>query len=82
MDDRQLSDPGRREVSDEVARNRWLVIQAVRTGGVVMVLVGILGLRGVIEYPAVAGYILLVVGLLDVFAVPLFLARKWRSPRE
>ena len=67
-------------VSDEVARNRWLVINAVRVAGVAMVLVGILGLRGVIEYPDVAGYILLVVGLFDIFAVPLLLARKWRTP--
>ena len=71
-----------RQVSDEVARNRWMAIQAARAGGVVMVLVGILGLRGVIEYPAVAGYALVVVGLLDVFAIPLLLARKWRSPKQ
>ena len=69
-------------VSDEVARNRWLVINAVRLAGVAMVLVGILGLRGVIEYPRIAGWILVVVGLLDMFAMPLVLARKWRSPRQ
>lgn len=82
MDDRQLSDLGKRQVSDEVARNRWMVINAVRLAGVAMVLVGILGVRGVIEYPAVAGYVLIVVGLFDIFAVPLILARKWRSPAE
>jgi hypothetical protein len=67
---------------DDVARNRWLVINAVRLGGVAMVLVGILGLRGVFQYPAIAGYLLVVVGLFDIFAVPLLLARKWRSPKE
>ena len=69
-------------VNDEVARNRWMVINAVRAGGVAMVLVGILGLRGVFEYPDVAGYALLVVGLLDIFLVPLLLARKWRTPPQ
>ena len=69
-------------VNDEVARNRWLVINAVRVAGVAMVLVGILGLRGVFAYPAVAGYILLVVGLFDIFVAPLLLARKWRTPPE
>jgi hypothetical protein len=82
MDDRHVSNPGNRPVSDEVARNRWLVINAVRLAGVAIVLVGILGLRGVIEYPAVAGYILVAVGLFDVFAAPILLARKWRTPTE
>jgi len=69
-------------VSEDVARGRWLAINAVRLGGVVMVIVGILGLRGVFDYPALAGYVLIGVGLLDVFLVPLLLARKWRSPLE
>ena len=70
-----------RQVSDEVARNRWLVISAVRAGGVVMVLVGLLILQQVIPEPAWAGYTILAVGIADVFLVPLLLARKWRSPR-
>jgi hypothetical protein len=69
-------------VSDEVARARWLAIGATRIAGVAMVIVGLLGLQGVFEYPAIAGYVLVGVGLLDVFLVPLVLARKWRSPRE
>ncbi len=67
---------------DDVARNRWMVINAVRVAGVAMVLVGILGARGVFEYPIAAAYVLIVVGLFDIFAVPLILARKWRSPSE
>jgi hypothetical protein len=69
-------------VSDDVARARWIAIGATRLAGVAMVIVGILGLRDVFEYPDVAGYILVAVGLLDVFLVPQILARKWRSPRE
>jgi hypothetical protein len=69
-------------MDDDRARNRLLIINAVRLGGVAMVLVGILGLRGVFEYPAVAGYILVVVGLIDVFVVPQMLARKWRTPPD
>jgi hypothetical protein len=67
---------------DETARNRWMVINAVRLAGAAMVIVGILGVRGVFEYPAVAGYLLIAVGLFDVFWVPIMLARKWRSPKE
>ena len=67
---------------DEVARNRWMVINAVRLAGVAMVIVGILGVRGVFEDPALAGYVLIAVGLVDVFWVPIMLARKWSSPKE
>jgi membrane protein YdbS with pleckstrin-like domain len=69
-------------VSDEVARNRWLVINVVRLAGVAMVIVGLLITQQVIPEPAWSGYLLLAVGLLDIFLVPLVLARKWRSPRE
>ena len=67
-------------VSDEAARNRWLVISALRVAGVAMVVVGLLIVRQVIPEPAWAGYTILAVGLADVFFVPLLLARKWRSP--
>ena len=69
-------------VSEDVARGRWMAINLLRIAGVAMVIVGLLGLQGVFEYPAIAGYVLVGVGLLDVFLVPLILARKWRSPRE
>lgn len=69
-------------MDDDQARNRYLIINAARLGGVAMVLVGILGLRGVLEYPEAAGYVLVVVGLVDVFVIPQFLARKWRTPPE
>jgi hypothetical protein len=69
-------------VSDEVARGRWLAISVVRLSGVAMVVVGILTVQQVFEFPAIAGYALIAVGLLDVFLVPQFLARKWRSPLE
>ena len=68
--------------SGEAARNRWLVISALRAAGVAMVLVGLLIVRQVIPEPAWAGYTILAVGLVDVFFVPLLLARKWRSPPE
>ncbi|OYW45580.1 MAG: hypothetical protein B7Z33_07030 [Sphingomonadales bacterium 12-68-11] len=68
-------------VSDDVARNRWLVIQAVRAAGVAMVMIGVLGLGGRIDLPPAAAYILAVVGIVDVFLVPRLLARRWRTPK-
>ena len=69
-------------VSEEVARGRWMAINAIRIAGVVMVVVGILGLQGVFEFPEMLGYVLVVVGIVDIFVVPQVLARKWRTPLE
>ena len=67
-------------VSEDVARGRWMAINALRIMGVAMVVVGILALQGVIGIPEVAGYVLVAIGLVDVFLVPRILARKWRTP--
>ena len=67
-------------VSDEVARGRWMVINVLRLGGVAMVIAGMLGTRQVLEIPLIAAYALIAIGLLDIFLVPLLLARKWRTP--
>lgn len=67
------------------AQGRFIVIQLVRMVGVAMVLCGVLLQAGRIEalrgVPAAIGYVLIVIGLLDVFVMPQVLARKWRSPR-
>jgi hypothetical protein len=69
-------------VGDDDARTRFFVIGATRLIGVVIVLAGILGLKGRLPIPDVAGYAFIAFGLFDVFAVPLILARKWRTPPE
>lgn len=72
-----MADP----VSEATARNRWAVIQAVRLGGVALVLVGILIRYAVISAPMEIGLVLIAIGLVDVFLVPTLLARRWRTPR-
>ena len=67
-------------VSEDVARNRWLVINAVRFSGVAMILIGILVSYRVIPAPGWAGYLLMAVGFFEVFLAPTLLARRWRSP--
>jgi len=70
---------------DEQARNRWMAIQVMRIMGVALVVLGILMTQGAVdiagEVNREVGYGFVVVGLLDGFLVPTFLARKWRSPR-
>jgi len=69
-------------VSDDVARGRWLALNAIRMAGVAMVLVGILAVQDVFEFPSFAGWFLIGIGLVDIFVVPQIMARKWRSPLE
>lgn len=67
---------------EEVARNRWLVIQALRAGGVAMILVALAALQGALPMPEIAAYAILAFGLMDVFLVPTLLARAWSSRRR
>jgi hypothetical protein len=69
-------------VSDDVARNRWLIIGAMRLGGVAMVVAGALMLNGQLGGSAIGGYVLFAIGLTDTFVVPQLLSRKWRTPGE
>lgn len=64
------------------ARNRYMIIQMLRIFGVALVIVGILIVRGKIDLDPMVGYVFIVVGLLDAFGTPLFLARQWRTPPE
>ena len=65
--------------NEDQARNRWAVIQVVRAGGVVMAILGLLTIEGIVPLPEVAGYVLLALGLVEVFLMPTLLARKWSS---
>ena len=73
MNEPQADSPGH-------ARARFLLIGVMRLLGVVVVGVGILIVRGVIEGYAWAGVVIILVGLIDVFVVPQMLAKKWRTP--
>lgn len=68
--------------SDDQARGRFLIISAARLGGVALILIGILILRGVIDLPEVVGWTFIPLGLFEVFVMPRILARKWRTPPE
>jgi hypothetical protein len=76
--------PEGHEPDDAEARNRWMIIQALRTMGFALAILGILMARGVVDLAGdanrLAGYGLLVIGLLDGFVMPQVLARKWRTP--
>ncbi len=65
------------------AAARFAVLQLVRLAGAAMLLLGVLLLSGKAAWlprlPDAAGYILIAIGMIDFFVVPLVLARRWRS---
>lgn len=62
------------------ARARFAAITLIRMSGAVLVLLGILITEGKLALPWWIGLILTLFGLFDVFAMPLILARRWKSP--
>ena len=65
------------------AAARFAVLQLVRLSGALLAFAGVLIVSGKAEWlpklPEAAGYVLIGVGLIDFFAVPMFLARRWKS---
>lgn len=62
-----------------LARQRYVILNMVRIGGLAMLLVGVAIARGVVDGPYVLGVVLAVAGLLDFFFVPRLLARRWKA---
>jgi hypothetical protein len=67
-------------MKNDPARGRFVAIQAMRWLGIAFVVAGLLTIRGRILLPIEAGYVLVVVGLVDALVMPIMLARRWRSP--
>lgn len=68
--------------SDDVARNRFVIINFVRLAGTVLTVFSMLILGDAIDGSYPVGYLLVGLGLFAIFAGPLMLARRWRSPRD
>jgi hypothetical protein len=66
---------------DSQARNRFFVLNLVRLSGAAMLTFGLLTVAGALPtLPMIAGYALVVIGLVDFLVVPPMLARRWRTP--
>lgn len=64
------------------ARARFMMIQLVRLGGLLLILGGMVIVADKLPAPPLLGYGLLVLGMFEFFVLPLMLAKRWRSPRE
>ena len=67
---------------DNVARNRFVMIQLARIGGTVVALLGILLWQSdrLVQGGSFLGFPIALIGLAISFAAPLYLVRKWRTP--
>lgn len=68
-----------RKIEDARARTGFLIITAVRFGGVAMVMLGFAIVRGLIDLPYPVGAILAIAGFFEIFFLPRFIARAWKA---
>ncbi len=66
-------------MNDDPAKGRFIAIQLVRIGGVIMALLGLLVISHRLDLPGPFGVVLFALGLFEALALPLILARRWRS---
>ena len=71
-----------REAAEARARGRFMLINAMRIAGVVMILAGIAVFNGALPLPDWAGYVLLVLGMFETFVTPTLLARLWSTNKK
>ncbi len=71
--------PGPTGPSHATWRQRFILMNAMRVGGVLMIVFGIALLQGLIDLPPVVAYILIALGLFETFVTPQILARMWRN---
>ncbi|WP_260928645.1 hypothetical protein [Novosphingobium sp. 9] len=67
------------------AKGRFFALQALRLGGVALVIIGLLlaeGRLGMVtgDGARYGGYALLLLGLVAIFLLPALLIRRWKSP--
>lgn len=61
------------------SRQRFMLINAMRVAGVLMILAGIAVFNAVLPLPHWAGVLLLVLGMIETFITPTLLARMWST---
>ncbi len=66
--------------NDDLAKQRFFLLSAIRLLSIAIIVVGLLSLTGKIAIPRPAGAAFAIFGLLEFLFLPLFLAKKWRTP--
>jgi hypothetical protein len=71
-----------REQEDARDRQRFVIMNVARLGGLALVLLGIAITQGVFDLPFALGAALAVIGVVDFFVLPVVLARAWSRPKK
>ena len=66
--------PGR-----DPARARFWFIAAHRIVGAALVVLGMMAMKGTLDWGKGVGKVLAIVGLIDFFVIPVVFARMWKS---
>ena len=66
---------------EALARKRLMVISAARFAGVLLILGGILAANDALPFsvPPVIAYIVVGIGMVETFAIPILLSRRWST---
>ena len=63
------------------AAGRYWLLQAIRLGGMIMVLAGAMAVAGTLPLSAGQGAVLMVAGMVEFFFLPVLLAKHWKRER-
>ncbi|MDY7098713.1 MAG: hypothetical protein SXU28_11295 [Pseudomonadota bacterium] len=65
--------------AEDTARQRYMLMNAARVGGLLTVVAGIAGARDIIPLPYAVSVVLAVGGMITFFFAPPLLAKRWKS---
>lgn len=68
-----------READEALAKQRLIILTAIRFSGIALVLLGFAIVRQVIDLPWAVGTVFAVAGMLEFFFLPRFIARRWNA---
>lgn len=68
--------------NDDLARTRFLFLSLIRLGSAALVLFGMVVASGKLGWPEWVGMVLIVAGAAEFFALPMILAKRWKSPDQ
>ena len=64
---------------EALARQRLIILNAIRFCAIGLVMLGFAIVRGVIDLPWALGAALAVIGMFEFFFLPRFIARRWNA---
>lgn len=66
---------------EALAKRRFLAISLIRLSGGFFLTLGLFILGGKVDMHPAAGWVFVAIGMIDLLVAPVFLSRKWRTPR-